>query len=433
MTTCIVMPTIPRRSASAAEVVRRLLPQANNMIVHLNGHTSVPTWARDKRIRTILHPDGTGPIVRISVVPESDHVFFVDDDLAYPPDYVSRSVAVLKRLGLGNAVCYHAANWPKGSKPVFALRQLAMYSTGIDFDLPVALMGSGTACFHRSDLLRIDRTAPRIFEYEDDVWISSSCARKGIRMTRAKTTKNWIVPLPAAYDAGALFKDAARNGYVNRDIAMAAAHKMGSWNLNSEIRKMGNDKAFWDAQYKATSGLRTVGFPSKSEAQNAAEYAIGAERFIEYLNADIPADRRASALEIGYGRGFYTKLLAQHGVKNYVGFDIAAPSGPALGTGFSYRQGDAGTAFDLGKKFDIAMAIDILFHITDEARFEAALDNLRRHVKPGGVIFVTGRTKHENLAEHVVHRDLARYQKRLGTLIAVSPWRDTAFLRFRVR
>ena len=194
-----------------------------------------------------------------------------------------------------------------------------------------------------------------------------------------------------------------------------------------------NDKAFWAEKYRTTKGLRTVGFPHKSEAENAAEYAIGAKRFVEYLDADAPRDRRAAALEVGYGRGFYTQLLAKHGVKDYVGFDIAAPSGPPLGAGFSYRQGDAGVAFDLKRKFDIVMAIDILFHITDEKRFETALDNLRRHAKPGGVIFVTGRTAHERLAAHVIHRDLARYRQRLGVLIAVSPWRDTAFLRFRVQ
>ena len=68
MSACIIMPTVPRRSASAAEVVRRLLPQADAMIVHLNGHTDVPAWARHKRIP---HAAGTGPIVRLSIVPVS--------------------------------------------------------------------------------------------------------------------------------------------------------------------------------------------------------------------------------------------------------------------------------------------------------------------------------------------------------------------------
>ena len=232
MSTCIIMPTVPRRSASAAEVVRRLLPHAGAMIVHLNGHTDVPAWARDKRIRTIPHAASTGPIVRLSVVPDADHVLFVDDDLAYPPDYVTRSVAALTRLGPGSTACYHAAYWPKGAKPAFAQRRIVMYSEQVAKDLRVPLMGSGTACFHRRDLLRIDRTAPKLFEYHDDVWTSASCARKGLRMIRVPSAKNWIAPLPAAYDTGALYQTAARNAYVDRDAAMVAAHKMGGWNIS---------------------------------------------------------------------------------------------------------------------------------------------------------------------------------------------------------
>ena len=232
MTTCIIMPTVPRRAASASEVVRRLLPQADSMIVHLNGHGAIPTWARDKRVRAIPHPAGTGPIVRLSIVPNTDHVLFVDDDLAYPPDYVTSSIKALKRLGPGSAACYHAAYWPKGSSSAFAQRRIVMYSDGVAKDLRVPLMGSGTACFHRADLLRIDRTAPKLFEYDDDVWTSAACARKGVRLTRVPSPKNWISPLPAAYDTNALYRSAARNAYVNRDASMAAALKMGSWNLH---------------------------------------------------------------------------------------------------------------------------------------------------------------------------------------------------------
>ena len=224
------MPTVPRRSASAAEVASRLLPQADSMIVHLNGHADVPAWARDKRIRAIGHVAGTGPIVRLSVVPDADHVFFVDDDLAYPPDYVARSVAALMRLGLGSTVCYHAGYWPKGAKPSFAQRRTVMFSEQVGKDLRVSLMGSGTSCFHRTDLLHIDRAAPKLFEYDDDIWTSASCARKGIRMIRVPSARNWIIPLEAAYDADALYQSAARN--ANRDASMTEAHKMGGWNIS---------------------------------------------------------------------------------------------------------------------------------------------------------------------------------------------------------
>lgn len=232
MSVAVVMPTVPRRTTSAAEVVKRLLPQVDALIVHLNGHADVPAWARTPKVRVIRHPAGTGPIVRLSIVPTTDHVLFVDDDLAYPTDYAARSVAALTRLRAGTAVCYHAAYWPKGSPPHYAGRRIVMYSAGIPSDTIVTLMGSGTACFHRSDLLRIDRVAPPIFAREDDVWTSAACARKAIRLVRAPTIENWIRPLPAAYDDGALFRDATHDAFVRRDKAIKVAHAMGRWQLD---------------------------------------------------------------------------------------------------------------------------------------------------------------------------------------------------------
>lgn len=232
MTVCVVMPTVPRRSVSAVEVVRRLLPQVDHMLVHLNGYDEVPAWARDARIRAIINPAGTGPIVRLTVVPEVDHVLLVDDDLAYPADYVARSVTALNRLGPGNVVCYHAVYWPKGAEPTWAQRQLIMYSKRIGNDVRVPMLGAGTAGFHQRDLLSIDRFAPKLFEYANDIWASAACARKGFRVVRIPTPENWLIALPAAFDAEALYRVAGRDANRQRNLAMATAHKMGSWDIS---------------------------------------------------------------------------------------------------------------------------------------------------------------------------------------------------------
>lgn len=212
--------------------MRRLLPQTDRMIVHLNGHDDVPAWARDTRIRTIRQPAGTGPVVRLTVVPDEDHVFLVDDDLAYPHDYVARSVADLTRLGPGTVVCYHGLYWPKGAPPVYAHRQLIMYSKHVEKDIRVPMMGAGTACFHRGDFLAISGAAPKLFEYANDIWASAACARKGLRIVRVSTAENWITALPAAYDVDALYRVAARDAHAKRNVALATAHAMGSWDLS---------------------------------------------------------------------------------------------------------------------------------------------------------------------------------------------------------
>lgn len=189
------------------------------------------------------------------------------------------------------------------------------------------------------------------------------------------------------------------------------------------------DEKFWTNRYGKVKDIRVVGFLQKTPAQNEKEYAEAAKLFRSYVNADLPPAQRGSVLEIGYGLGHYSRLCKELGFRSYTGIDFAAPPGPDLGPTYTYQKGDAGVPFDLKRKFDLVMAIDVLFHITDEARFEQALQNLKRHAAK--VIYVTGRVKAQRIAAHVLHRDGKRFAK-LGKLIAVSRWRDTAMSRYRV-
>ena len=190
-----------------------------------------------------------------------------------------------------------------------------------------------------------------------------------------------------------------------------------------------DDTAFWRNRYARVHDIRAVGFLQKTPAQNEKEYVQAARLFKSYVNEDLKLVERGSALEFGYGLGHYTRHCHDLGFKSYHGLDFAAPAGPSLGPTFTYGKADVGAPLDLKKRFDLVMAIDVLFHITDEPRFEQALTNIKKHA--ARIIYVTGRTRAERIAAHVIHRDLARF-KRLGTLLTISPWRDTALMRFRV-
>src|SRR5437016_4089566 len=129
---------------------------------------------------------------------------------------------------------------------------------------------------------------------------------------------------------------------------------------------MSNDKQFWASRYASTVGLKTVGCWSKNETDNARDYDLGAKRFREYLAADIPRTQRASAMELGFGRGFYTRILHDEGFQHCIAYDIANPKGPELGPSFKFLLGDAGVPIQGKPTRDLVMAIDVLFHITDE-------------------------------------------------------------------
>lgn len=224
----IVMPTIPRRSASALATVELLMPQCDQLYVHLDGYSSVPPWM-PAAVRSFVHPQLRGPTVRFSVIPDEKYVFFVDDDLRHPLDYVKQTIQALKRSGARTAIAYHAAWWPSEAPPQYRQRKLLNYWDAVAEDQIVTYVGSGTLAIRREDFCAVDRSAPDGFRFEDDVWISGALARAGIRCVRPKSPKDWIRSTTTG--GHGLWNEAAKDGFKKRDACIAAVLAMGDWKL----------------------------------------------------------------------------------------------------------------------------------------------------------------------------------------------------------
>jgi hypothetical protein len=436
----VVMPTVPSRAKTAAAVARMLLRQGIDVLhVHLNGHGTVPAWARQPRIRAFLHPEGTGPIVRFTDLPNTEYILSVDDDIAYPADYVRRTVDHLKRSGPRTALSYHAAWWAKDSVPGYADRSSLTYESGSPGVKRVPYGGSGVAAFHGGDLWHLDaEDAPSGYAMEDDVWISAALARTGCRLIRPPTAAKWITSTEAG--ATGLYTQATSDNFRARDSAIAGALAMGVWDLGCRTPKKAaatapiDERKFWNARYGQTgTSILTVGRRDASVSRNELEYAQAIEQFKKMVTADFDDPRSISVLDVGYGLGHYARALAQLGVRDYTGIDFASPAGPPelVAKGYEFRQRvDASDPdLDLGRRFDLIVVIDVIFHIVGTARFTQAVDNLRKHA--GGMLYVTGLFEDRRLAPHVRHRAPARFGP-LGPPLSMDVWRDNKIARFKV-
>lgn len=225
--TAVVMPTIPRRAESALATIKRLMPQCDQLYVHLDSYPAVPAWM-PSGVRCFVHPHSRGPAVRFSEIPDEKYVIFVDDDLRHPADYVKRVTRALKRLGPRVAIAYHAAWWPSEASQ-YRQRKLVPYWGESAEDQIVTYVGSGTLAVRRVDLCRVDRSVPDQFRLEDDVWISAALARAGIRCVRPKSPKDWIRPTTAGNDG--LWNEASKDRFKTRDACIVAALAMGNWKL----------------------------------------------------------------------------------------------------------------------------------------------------------------------------------------------------------
>ena len=173
-------------------------------------------------------------------------------------------------------------------------------------------------------------------------------------------------------------------------------------------------RKFWDQRLAGQFDLRGTGQPGLSAEYNAACYelrrrvlerALAAERFE-------PAGRRV--LDVGCGTGFFTAYYLARGAR-VTGVDIAPTSIERLRARHpeaTFVLADVSEA-EIAGRFDLVNAFDVLYHITDDAKWERAVKTLVGAVEPGGLLLLTdtfpppGSPRAE--AEHNRMRPLERY------------------------
>jgi SAM-dependent methyltransferase len=149
-------------------------------------------------------------------------------------------------------------------------------------------------------------------------------------------------------------------------------------------------REFWDRRLSEQFDLRGTGETGLSLAYNRACYALRRsvlERALREAGMD-PRGRRV--LDVGCGTGFFTAFYLDRGAQ-VTGLDIAPTSVERLRERHpdaTFLLADIGETAPTGT-FEIVNAFDVLYHITDDARWERALRHLARAVAPGGVLLVT--------------------------------------------
>jgi SAM-dependent methyltransferase len=117
-------------------------------------------------------------------------------------------------------------------------------------------------------------------------------------------------------------------------------------------------------------------------------------------------------LDVGCGVGFFTAYYLGRGAE-VTGIDIAPTSVERLRERHPQARFILGDVSDapLAESWDVVNAFDVLYHIVDDARWEAALRHLAAAVTPGGLLLVTDTFADlPALAAHNRMRALDRYR-----------------------
>ncbi|NDH65843.1 MAG: hypothetical protein EBY26_05655, partial [Microbacteriaceae bacterium] len=197
--------SIPTREHSLEQVVASLLPQVAGLGVYLNNWENVPNFLKNPKIQVARSQDH-GDVRdngKFFFIDKTNATFYatVDDDIAYPKDYIATLVRHQQKLGGTYAVGVHAAIYPTTIKKLLRQRYLWHFAFEAPSLLPVDMIGTGTLLFERAywQLEYSEIGTPGMA----DVWFAVAAKKRNFGL--------WVVPREAGWMASIEQEDPQAN------------------------------------------------------------------------------------------------------------------------------------------------------------------------------------------------------------------------------
>lgn len=203
------MASFPQREEQLKIAVNSIIQQVDKLIICLNEYREIPKWLKDiDRIKPLIPKRDLKDVGKfIDIEDECDFVFYLDDDILYPIDYVKQTIIYMQENNLSVAG-YHGSiyNLPRFSFSPKKMKQWLMCKVNISnpewyrkvysFDKST----EGTFNVHQlgTGVLAVKgREQPRLSFFLGsqkfvDVRFASWAHKKKLNLVCLKHEKNWI-------------------------------------------------------------------------------------------------------------------------------------------------------------------------------------------------------------------------------------------------
>ncbi len=179
-------------------------------------------------------------------------------------------------------------------------------------------------------------------------------------------------------------------------------------------------QSYWEERLRSNLNLRGTGHRAFGldynrwlyQAQSDCLDAVAQRAGVNFSGKQV--------LDVGSGTGYFVEYFTRKGAAHVAGLDITAVSVQYLADtypDYEFHVADiADPNFDLQRQFDLVSIISVLYHVVDDAGFEAAVANLCRHVAPGGYLFLSDTFQRPLLptARHARFRAREQYERLLA-------------------
>jgi SAM-dependent methyltransferase len=194
-------------------------------------------------------------------------------------------------------------------------------------------------------------------------------------------------------------------------------------------------RKYWNERAKRHLDLEGVGCEGRTKIYNQYLYKSKIRAIGKVLNKIKVDFENVDLLDIGTGTGFWVEYFLNKEVSSIVGVDISSLAIENLQKNYGkdnlrFICGDVGNSdFNMNKDFSLIVAMDVLYHIVDNKKFETAIRNISCSLRPGGYFIfsdIMSNTNDEMRPQpHVCFRNIKQYNEQLENLgidiIEISP------------
>lgn len=165
--------SVPGRESSLRAVVSSLFHQVDRINIYLNGYPEVPEYLDHPKLlvaRSQEYGDVGDAGKFFWLGSGADYYLTCDDDILYPPDYVARTIHSIERYGRKAIIGWHGSILNDPFVDYYDTRTILSFYRECKCDVPVHILGTGTAGFHSStlELAFSDFPVPNMA----DVWLA---------------------------------------------------------------------------------------------------------------------------------------------------------------------------------------------------------------------------------------------------------------------
>jgi hypothetical protein len=176
---------------------------------------------------------------------------------------------------------------------------------------------------------------------------------------------------------------------------------------------------YWGQRVAGDGSLANVGQAALGPYnQYAYPFRLGA---LDRLTAGIPV-KGTRVFDGGFGEGVYLDYWTRRGVASVAGIDFsdrAVAAGLRRFPAYDLKAGDLSRADDFTpfRRYEIVTAIDVMYHIVDDAAWSAAIGNMLSLVSPEGYFIFSDKFPRRGTWQpmpHVRRRSRAMWDERLA-------------------